>query len=326
MIGSEVVDLDIVVKRIQNDPAAAEFKIAIFSAALLSYRRSSCVLPFPPCFINADGTKCLEHLQNVFGSLPSLKDFCENPDQFSSDEALLLKWIIMGKKFEIESCKEKSFQELQDKTGEASFSLQPSHVFEVKYRNSQSCAKFDDLAQNYDIKYGYHGSRLDNFHSILHNGLQVHMTKNALFGEGIYLSEDLSVTMPYTMSGEVWKHSGLGEQLSCVAVCEILNHPLVKCKVEEKARARAKDSVGGDVPEKYFVVTNSDLVRLKYVLVYARNKAGKKKPQKWLIQQYPVASILLVYLAFLCLLGLWRSNQFQKFYKRHWVDRFFSEH
>ena len=82
--------------------------------------------------------------------------------------------------------------------------------------------------------------------------------------------------MPYTMSGEVWKHSGLGEQLSCVAVCEILNHPLVKCKVEEKARARAKDSVGGDVPEKYFVVTNSDLVRLKYVLVYARNKAGKK--------------------------------------------------
>ena len=62
MIGSEVVDLDIVVKRIQNDPAAAEFKIAIFSAALLSYRRSSCVLPFPPCFINADGTKCLEHL------------------------------------------------------------------------------------------------------------------------------------------------------------------------------------------------------------------------------------------------------------------------
>ena len=68
-------------------------------------------------------------------------------------------------------------QELQDKIGEASFPLQPNFVFEVKYLKNANSAKFDSLAQSYDVKHGYHGSRLDNFHSILHNGLQVHMTK-----------------------------------------------------------------------------------------------------------------------------------------------------
>ena len=66
---------------------------------------------------------------------------------------------------------------MEDKTGKASFSVQPDYIFEVKYKPSQNSKKFADYALEYDIKYGYHGSRLDNFHSILHNGLQVHMTK-----------------------------------------------------------------------------------------------------------------------------------------------------
>ncbi len=94
----------------------------------------------------------------------------------------------------------------------------------------------------------------------------------------MYLSEDLSVTMPYTTSGETWNHSILGEQLSCVAMCEVMDHPLVKCKLEKSSpsRARAKDSMGGDVPDKYFVVTNSELVRLKYVLVFAKRRSTKR--------------------------------------------------
>ena len=54
------------VEQIRKDPVAAEFKIAIFSAALLSYRHSSCVLPFPPSFISEDGTKNIKRLVRVF--------------------------------------------------------------------------------------------------------------------------------------------------------------------------------------------------------------------------------------------------------------------
>ena len=61
-------------------------------------------------------------------------------------------------------------------TGRASFSVQPDYIFELDYQNTSS-KKFAEYAEKYNVKLGYHGSRMDNFHSILHNGLQVHMTK-----------------------------------------------------------------------------------------------------------------------------------------------------
>lgn len=51
-----------VVRQIKKDPLAAEFRLAIFSAALLSYRKNSCVLPFPSAFVNADGSKDIDKL------------------------------------------------------------------------------------------------------------------------------------------------------------------------------------------------------------------------------------------------------------------------
>ena len=87
--------------------------------------------------------------------------------------------------------------------------------------------------------------------------------------------------MNYSSFGSGWNNSAIGERLSCVAVCEILDHPDVKCTIKSKAndnrltrsRARARNSEGGDVPERYYVVTNNQVVRVKYVLVYAEKKA-----------------------------------------------------
>eukprot|EP00794_Sanderia_malayensis_P010022 gene10022-11045_t len=59
---------DDIVLKIKEDPAAAEFKVAIFSAALLSYRKSSCVLPFPPSFVNEDGTKFKDKIKRGYSS------------------------------------------------------------------------------------------------------------------------------------------------------------------------------------------------------------------------------------------------------------------
>ena len=86
--------------------------------------------------------------------------------------------------------------------------------------------------------------------------------------------------MMYSHFGQGWKHSVIGNKLSCVAVCEVLDHPDVKCTIKSKdsnerqsrSRARARNSEGGDVPERYYVVTNNQVVRVKYVLVYAEKK------------------------------------------------------
>lgn len=103
--------------------------------------------------------------------------------------------------------------------------------------------------------------------------------QTSLFGNGTYLSSDLNVSILYSKFGEGWKLSVLGEKLSCIAVCEIIDHPDVKRAVEgpqQRSRARAENSEGGDVPEKYFVVTNNQLIRVKYILVYPASNRGFK--------------------------------------------------
>ena len=45
----------------------------------------------------------------------------------------------------------------------------------------------------------------------------------------------------------------------------------------DRQRLRARNSEGGDVPEKYFVVTNNQLVRVKYLLVYSQ----KRQRTRW---------------------------------------------
>lgn len=40
----------------------------------------------------------------------------------------------------------------------------------------------------------------------------------------------------------------------------------------DRQRLRARNSEGGEVPEKYFVVTNNELLRVKYLLVYSQRR------------------------------------------------------
>jgi len=52
--------------------------------------------------------------------------------------------------------------------------------------------------------------------------------QNSLFGHGIYLSSELSVSLPYSPMGYGWGQSSVGSEMSCVALCEIVDHPDVK--------------------------------------------------------------------------------------------------
>lgn len=49
-----------------------------------------------------------------------------------------------------------------------------------------------------------------------------------MFGEGTYLSSELSVAIEFSPFGSGWSKSVLGKQLSCVAVCEVVKHPDIK--------------------------------------------------------------------------------------------------
>lgn len=58
--------------------------------------------------------------------------------------------------------------------------------------------------------------------------------QTSLFGEGTYLTSDLSLALIYSPHGHGWQHSLLGPILSCVAVCEVIDHPDVKCQTKKK--------------------------------------------------------------------------------------------
>lgn len=52
----------------------------------------------------------------------------------------------------------------------------PDFLFELEY-SDQMNARFEKTRAGRDVFYAFHGSRLENFHSIVHNGLHCHLNK-----------------------------------------------------------------------------------------------------------------------------------------------------
>ncbi|XP_011520044.1 protein mono-ADP-ribosyltransferase PARP16 isoform X8 [Pan paniscus] len=260
-----------------RDMLAADLRCSLFASALQSYKRDSVLRPFPASYARGD-----------------CKDF----------EAL--------------------FEKIQKLTGAPHTPVPaPDFLFEIEYFDPAN-AKFYETKGERDLIYAFHGSRLENFHSIIHNGLHCHLNKTSLFGEGTYLTSDLSLALIYSPHGHGWQHSLLGPILSCVAVCEVIDHPDVKCQTKKKdskeidrRRARIKHSEGGDIPPKYFVVTNNQLLRVKYLLVYSQKppKSRASSQLSWFSSHWFTVMISL-YLLLLLIVSVINSSAFQHFWNR----------
>uniref|UniRef100_T1JDR7 Poly [ADP-ribose] polymerase n=1 Tax=Strigamia maritima TaxID=126957 RepID=T1JDR7_STRMM len=236
----------------------------IFLSALNSYRHDTLVRPFPPFYIGESGEKDFHMLKEIANSVTTLDSFpttdCEN----------LIKWVMRTKHFSLHLQTETKFAEILLKTGQAGETCTPTHIFEIIY-NQTTEEKFQNMKGNKPVLYAYHGSRLENFHSILHNGLQNHLNKNSLFGDGTYVSTELSVCMVYSPSALAWHYSSLGDKLSCVAVCEIIDHPEMKSQIlrAKPGRTMRQQMTSNGVPEKYYVIQNDELIRIKYLFVFS---------------------------------------------------------
>ena len=55
--------------------------------------------------------------------------------------------------------------------------------------------------------------------------------QTSLYGEGTYLSTEPTVAMGFSPWGATgWPNSTLGDSLSIIALCEVIDHPSVKHK------------------------------------------------------------------------------------------------
>lgn len=109
--------------------------------------------------------------------------------------------------------------------------LKPPLIFQVTESTTRrsKVENFSNLKSLYGSFYAFHGSALENYHSILHNGLAISLNKRSLFGFGTYLSSKLSTAIEFSPFGNnVYANTRkgiLGKRLSCVALCEVIDHP-----------------------------------------------------------------------------------------------------
>ncbi|XP_013793980.1 mono [ADP-ribose] polymerase PARP16-like isoform X1 [Limulus polyphemus] len=315
-----------VLEQLQSDPLASDLLWSLFCAAVESYRHDSILRPFPSAFLDErTREKDVEHLRTVVSSIPSFQELIVNDNiqkTLPSESWDLLHWVLQTSSFRLCSVNSTDkFQNIKQLTHQVMSASAPTHVYEVCPTGSRE-QKFQKAKGEWKSLYAYHGSRIDNFFSILHNGLVSNLNKTSLFGTGTYLSSELTVALHYSPVGWSWKKSLHGSQISCVAVCEMIDHPDLKCQTKggkSSSRSYSSDSLAGKVPEKYYLVQNDDLVRVRYLLVYTESPVKRKTcvnhPRSWW-HQHKFFIMMMIYGVALLAIGLATSKQFHRFLQK----------
>lgn len=279
--------------RIEEDREASELLIALFMSASMSYKYHSLVRPCPPDYSEMSSSlhestvsqEKQREVVSVLEELNKLKTLQDIPPHTPLHS--LIEWIVLPRRVSVRGIPASMYNRIIQATSPTGYRMPaPRAIFEVSYPDRESL-----LAK--DCILAYHGSRLENFHSILHNGLSPLFAKErSLFGQGIYLGLDLAISIDYSPQGSFgWSKSILGEKLSCVAVCY----------VDKKAWSSSKKNS----PESYIVVDSNADIQLKYLLVYSERTKHRSGVTN-ILQQNKFAFSLLFYIIILVLVSLYR--------------------
>ncbi|XP_061172332.1 protein mono-ADP-ribosyltransferase PARP6-like [Saccostrea echinata] len=102
---------------------------------------------------------------------------------------------------------------------------------------------FRELKKNHGSTFAFHGSSIENWHSIIREGLIVAsgtklQVNGAAYGKGIYLSPHSSTSFGYSRMGYGYQKQKSavseshfldhGVSMTCIALCEVITHPSLK--------------------------------------------------------------------------------------------------
>ncbi|KAG6547960.1 hypothetical protein Mapa_010781 [Marchantia paleacea] len=279
-----------------KSPEGSDLLISAFIQALRSYRRFSVCAPFPSFLINDARNKNFKSASEAVAGFPSTKEVAwselyepsdnesvvQSLQHLSVEALMLLNWILRFRynlqHIEDPSEEFKSFLFPKSPWGNIRDSiLNPSFVLKVQEADEGKwgITAFETIRSKHGSIMAFHGTTTENLHSILRCGL-LNMSKTplqrngAMYGEGVYLSTDLSVALTFSKSGESWERSCLGSKVSYVLLCEIARGEGVECSTSPIADNTASSGkLSLRTHGTYVVVQNSDLLRIRYVLVYS---------------------------------------------------------
>lgn len=267
--------------------------IAFYFSAILS-GNTSVIKPYPPAFFDKEINELrLEEIQQTAQLVPELQNLTS--EQLSEPVVDLLYWtFIQNNEPSLRPVAPWDYHpHLQKSLINKPTSQWPQYVFEVvSSAESNAEKRFQQHKADLDLQcaFAFHGSKLESFFSLLNFGLAQHLCKRDLYGEGAYLSTALDVALNFTAKGSAWPKSQLfGDHFSALALCEY---------VPNRRYLHTRD-----VPKSYVVLTNNELVRLRFILIFTRPPTRfYKKSWGWSSGAILAFGVVL-YLVFLAVVG-----------------------
>jgi ubiquitin-protein ligase len=121
-----------------------------------------------------------------------------------------------------------------------------SNILQFKIQHTEIV---EDRFKDKDTKYLYHGSRSENWYSIMYNGIKIgssnkFMLNGAAYGYGIYLSDSINTSLSYSLKDKT------NNQYIVLSIFQVING--------EKYKKQSN----------IFVVNNEDDLILRYLLVF----------------------------------------------------------
>ncbi|KAL6047956.1 Poly [ADP-ribose] polymerase 6 [Balamuthia mandrillaris] len=251
---------------ILNNPDVVDLYISMIVAAATSHRKGDIFDPFPP-FYESHGTKQYDEVVRVLDMVPSVDDMkkrCGSEKELitylssiDNNGAIyrLLSWILsvnrsamllLPPNLQLEAMRTKHQYMLTAET------------------NPTKTATFKAWRKQYGSYFAFHGSGIENWHSILRKGLlncsgTKLQTTGQAYGPGVYLAPDSATSMGYARTGRAWSKSRFGDSssLTCMAIAEVVKHPDVP-----------------HTPNPYYVVRNADCVATRFFLFYPGGNSG----------------------------------------------------
>lgn len=149
--------------------------------------------------------------------IPSLEEILVllmtgNTSLILSDDVInLLHWILTSTKYAIDLVPRSKFDDVLSLSKMSGKATKPTQIFKIIYNGKSDDTlsslneirnfsldsglelKFQQLKKTMEIetKFSFHGTKFYHVYPILNYGLQQHLNKTGLFGEGLYFSQEL---------------------------------------------------------------------------------------------------------------------------------------
>lgn len=272
-------------KDIATEAGVVDLLLVMAKMAAHSPRWELIFDPYPTVFDPQDprrkvldpGKKDVDFLRKIFTAFPKIRELNQTEDAVDMKKSMdlsnphahpLLTWIIQSTRSHLIKMRERLVS-----------TMRTPHQYLLLSAAPEKQATFDQLKQKSGTVFAFHGSSIENWHSILRNGLYnasgtKHQVNGAAHGAGIYLSPDASVSFGYSQLGTVHGSRGgggaggascgtsyieEGSEMRCIAICEVVDSDLRK---------------SGQI----CVQPNADMVVTRFLFVYDRHHKPDKCP------------------------------------------------